>query len=71
MYNITGLYLVADPNSKQSLNLINYGIDVDIPVVQEFLTKLLGKSLTDYYVFEMGVGLRSCLPGEGLRTNGA
>mmetsp|Transcript_27991 Transcript_27991/g.32080 ORF Transcript_27991/g.32080 Transcript_27991/m.32080 type:complete len:126 (+) Transcript_27991:859-1236(+) len=58
VYNITGLYLIADPNSNQNLVLYNYGIDVNIPIVQSFLYNLLGKYLTTYYELEMGVGLR-------------
>jgi len=71
VYNISGLFLVADPDSSQSLQMINYGIDVSIPVVNIFLFNLLGINLTDYYYIEMGVALRACLPGEGLRVSGA
>jgi hypothetical protein len=59
VYNVTGLYLVADPSSEQSLQVFNYGIDVNIPVVNTFLFELLGTNLTTYYYLEMGVAVRS------------
>ena len=71
VYNITGLYLIADPDSNQSLQMINRGIDVTIPSVKTFLTVDLDLNITTYYYLEMGVALRACLPGEGLRENGA
>jgi hypothetical protein len=71
VYNITGLYLIADPSSSQALQMINYGIDVNIPVVNTFLYNLLGRNMTNYYYLDMGVALRACLPGEGLRESGA
>lgn len=59
VYNITGLYLVADPDSSQNLQVINYGIDVNIPIVNTFLYDLLGVNLTTNYYLEMGVALRA------------
>ena len=71
VYNISGLFLIADPNSSQSLNLNAYGIDVSIPVVDEFLDNLFGSYTQSQYVLPMQVGVRECLEGEGLRENGA
>ena len=70
VYNITGLYLIADPDSNQSLQMINYGINVNIKSVQDFLLSLGLTRTTDYYL-EMGIGLRPCIEGEGLRESGA
>ena len=71
VYNVTGLYLIADPNSNQKLLLRAYGIDVSIPVVRTFLYELLGVDLTTVYELPMGIGLRPWLSGEGLRESGA
>jgi hypothetical protein len=71
VYNISGLFLVADPNSQQALQFYNYGIDVSIPVVKSFLENLFQRTVDQYYILNMGIGLRPCLPGEGLRENGA
>lgn len=58
VYNISGLYLISDPDSQQQLELYAYGIDESIPVVEEFLTDLFGYTMVDNYILPMEVGVR-------------
>ena len=72
VFNVSGLTIVAAPNSKQNLSLYVYdAVDLNKPTTQKYLANAYQKQAISEYVIEVDIVIRGCLIGEGLKESGA
>jgi len=71
VYNVSGLQIVAQPDSEQNLIILSEAVDLSILMNQEYLSEQFGVEYLSSYEIAVRLLLRPCISGEGLRDNGA